>query len=96
MQQEWFIEQIELAKELELPSSFTPVMPRDTFQIIKRIPCRFCSGGVIHSYHGRRNWHWVSTRLLGFYIGIQQAWHGGVPKCKKVIQTVREIRAGTD
>lgn len=88
VQQEWFIEQIELAKELELPIIVhSRDAARDTFQIIKESHAGSV-GGVIHSYTGGPELAREYIRL-GFYIGI-----GGMvtfPNVKKVIQTVQEI-----
>ena len=88
VQQEWFIEQIELAKELELPIIVhSRDAARDTFQIIKESRAGSV-GGVIHSYTGGPELAQEYIRL-GFYIGI-----GGMvtfPNVKKVIQTVQEI-----
>ena len=88
VQQEWFIEQIELAKELELPIIVhSRDAARDTFQIVKESDAGSV-GGVIHSYTGGPELAREYIRL-GFYIGI-----GGMvtfPNVKKVLQTVQEI-----
>lgn len=87
-QEEWFIEQIELAKELELP---VIVHSRDcaseTFRICQEYDAAMF-GGIIHSYSGAPE---LATEYvkLGFKIGI-----GGMvtfENAKKVAETVRAL-----
>ena len=88
VQREWFIEQIELAKELELPIVVhSREAAMDTFRIIKESDAG-ALGGIIHSYTGGPELAREYIRM-GFYIGI-----GGMvtfPNVKKVLQTVKEI-----
>ena len=88
VQQDWFIEQIELAKELELPIIVhTREALEETYQILDDYSYGL-TGGIIHSYNGSVE---MAKRFvdLGFHIGI-----GGMitfPKVRKVIETVKEL-----
>jgi len=88
VQQEWFYEQIELAKELELPIIVhTREAMEDTYEILQDTDGGM-NGGVIHSYTGSVEMAREFIKM-GFHIGI-----GGMvtfPKVKKIIETVREI-----
>ncbi len=88
VQQDWFIEQIELAKELELPIIVhTREALEDTYNILNDYSYGL-TGGIIHSYNGSLE---MAERFveLGFHIGI-----GGMvtfPKVRKVIETVKAL-----
>ncbi|MBQ7064868.1 MAG: TatD family hydrolase [Firmicutes bacterium] len=88
LQQEWFIEQIELAKELELPVIVhSRDASRDTFEILQDYGRGLC-GGVLHSFSGSPE---LAAEYVkrGFYLGI-----GGMvtfPNAKKVAATVERI-----
>lgn len=89
-QQEWFIEQIELAKELELPIIVhSREAAEDTWRILKEGEASR-TGGVIHAFSG--SWEMARRYLdLGFYIGI-----GGMvtfPDAKKLLEAVPKIPA---
>ena len=87
-QQEWFIEQIELAKELEMPIIVhSRDAAQDTFNILKDYDGGMF-GGVLHSYTGAPE---MAKRYvdMGFYLGI-----GGMvtfDNAKKVAATVEQI-----
>ena len=88
VQQEWFIEQIELAKEFEKPIIVhTREALEDTYNILKDYSYGLV-GGIIHSYNGSVE---MAERFvdMGFHIGI-----GGMvtfPKVRKVLETVRVL-----
>ena len=88
VQQDWFVEQLELAKELELPIIVhTREALEDTYNILKDYG-KGLVGGVIHSYNGSVE---MAERFveMGFHIGI-----GGMitfPKVRKVIETVEKL-----
>ena len=87
-QQDWFIEQIELAKELELPIIVhSREAAKDTMDIIRDYEAERV-GGVIHAYSGDLEMAEEYVRM-GFYLGI-----GGMvtfPKVKKLIRVVEGI-----
>ena len=90
VQQEWFIEQIELAKELELPIIIhSREAVQDTLKILKEGRAEKV-GGVIHAFSG--SWEIAKEYLnMGFYIGI-----GGVatfPDAKKLLAALPQIPA---
>lgn len=69
IQQEWFIEQIELAKELELPIIVhSREAVEDTYKLLKEGQA-YRVGGVIHAFSGSLE---TAKRYIemGFYIGI--------------------------
>ncbi len=69
VQQEWFIEQIELAKEMELPIIVhSRDAAEDTLTILEDYDASYC-GGVLHAYSGSLE---MAKRYLelGFYIGL--------------------------
>jgi TatD DNase family protein len=88
VQQEWFIEQIELAKELELPLIIhSREALEDTYRILKEGQA-YRVGGVIHAFSGSLE---TAKRYLdmGFYLGI-----GGMvtfPDTKKLLRALPEI-----
>lgn len=88
LQQEWFIEQIELAKELELPIIVhSRDAMKDTYDILRDYEGGMF-GGVIHAYSGAPE---MAEKFieLGFHIGI-----GGMvtfENAKKVAATVERI-----
>ena len=88
VQQEWFIEQIELAKEFEKPIIVhTREALEDTYDILNEYKKGLC-GGIIHSYNGSVE---MARRFvdLGFHIGV-----GGMvpfPKVRKVLETVKDL-----
>ncbi|MBQ4383647.1 MAG: TatD family hydrolase [Firmicutes bacterium] len=88
MQQDWFIEQIEMAKDLELPIIVhSRDAAKDTYDILKEYDGAR-NGGVIHSYSGAPELAKEYVRL-GFHLGI-----GGMvtfQNAKKVVATVAEI-----
>lgn len=88
IQQEWFIEQIELAKELELPIIVhSRDAARDTFEICRDYDGAMF-GGVIHAYSGAPELAQEYIKL-GFSIGI-----GGMvtfSNAKRVAATVEAI-----
>ncbi len=87
-QQDWFIEQIELAKELELPIIVhSREAAQDTMDIIRDYEAERV-GGVIHAYSGDLQMAEEYVRM-GFYLGI-----GGMvtfPKVKRLIRVVEGI-----
>ena len=88
LQRDWFIEQIELAKELELPIIVhSREAAKDTFDIIEGCDASEV-GGIIHSYSG--NLEMAREYVdMGFYLGI-----GGMltfPDVKKILRVVEEI-----
>lgn len=88
LQKEWFIEQIELAKELELPIIVhSREASKDTFDILKDYKANLF-GGVIHCFSGSAE---LAKEYVkdDYYIGI-----GGVitfANAKKTIEVVKEI-----
>lgn len=88
VQQEWFIEQIELAKELELPIIVhSRDAAQDTYEILRDYDAAQV-GGVLHSYSGAPE---MAQKYvdMGFYLGI-----GGMvtfENAKKVALTVEKI-----
>lgn len=88
VQKDWFVEQIELAKEVELPIVVhSREAAKDTFDIIEATDASEV-GGVIHSYSG--NVEMAKAYVdMGFYLGI-----GGMvtfPDVKKILRVVEEI-----
>lgn len=88
VQKDWFVEQIELAKEVELPIIVhSREAAKDTFDIIEGCDASEV-GGVIHSYSG--NLEMARAYVdMGFYLGI-----GGMltfPDVKKILRVVEEI-----
>lgn len=88
IQKDWFVEQIELAKEVELPIIVhSREAAKDTFDIIEGCDAGEV-GGVIHSYSG--NLEMARAYVdMGFYLGI-----GGMvtfPDVKKILRVVEEI-----
>ncbi len=88
VQQDWFCEQIELARELELPIIVhSRDAAEDTFRILRDSDGGM-NGGVVHSYTGGPELAKEYCRM-GFYIGV-----GGMvtfPKVRKILDTVREL-----
>jgi len=88
VQQEWFIEQIELAKELELPVIVhSRDAAQDTFEILRDYDGAMF-GGVLHSYSGSVEMARQYVEM-GFYLGI-----GGMvtfTNAKKTAAVVAEI-----
>lgn len=85
LQKEWFIEQIELAKELELPVIIhSRDADQDTYEIVTDYDANMF-GGVIHCYSGSAE---MAKRYVekGWYIGI-----GGVVTFKNAKKTVEVI-----
>lgn len=88
VQQEWFIEQIELAKELELPIIVhSRDAAQDTYEILRDYDAAQV-GGVLHSYSGAPE---MAQKYvdMGFYLGI-----GGMvtfENAKKVALTVEKM-----
>lgn len=88
VQQEWFVEQLELAKELELPVIVhSREAAEDTYRILSEGDVSYC-GGVIHAFSGSVE---MAKRYLdlGLYIGI-----GGFstfPDAKKLSNAIPEI-----
>lgn len=69
VQREWFIEQIELAKELELPVIVhSRDAAQDTFEILRDYDGAMF-GGVLHSYSGSVEMARQYVEM-GFYLGI--------------------------
>ncbi len=88
IQRDWFIEQIELAKEVELPIIVhSREAAKETFDIIEGCDASEV-GGVIHSYTG--NLEMAKAYVdMGFYLGI-----GGMvtfPDVKKILRVVEGI-----
>jgi len=87
-QQDWFIEQIELAKELELPIIVhSREAAQDTMDIIRDYDAERV-GGVIHAYSGDLQMAEEYVKM-GFCLGI-----GGMitfPKVKRLIRVVEGI-----
>ena len=87
-QQEWFIEQIELAKELELPIIVhSRDAAQDTYDILEQYDGGMF-GGVLHSYTGAPEMAQAYVEM-GFYLGI-----GGMvtfQNAKRVAATVEAI-----
>ncbi|MDD2957099.1 MAG: TatD family hydrolase [Lachnospiraceae bacterium] len=68
-QQKWFIEQLHLAKEVDLPVNIhSREAARDTFDIMKREHAG-STGGVIHCFSGSLEMAREYVRM-GYYIGI--------------------------
>ncbi len=68
-QKDWFIEQLELAKELELPVIVhSRDAAEDTWRILSDCDVSYC-GGVVHAFSGSRE---MAERYLelGLYIGL--------------------------
>lgn len=88
LQVDWFIEQIELAKELELPIIVhSRDAAQETFDIISEYDAAEV-GGVIHSYSGNVEMAKEYVKM-GFCLGI-----GGMvtfPNTKKLLKVVQEI-----
>lgn len=87
-QQDWFIEQIELAKELELPVIVhSRDAAADTMSVIKEYDAKRV-GGVIHSYSGDVPMAMEYVKM-GFYLGV-----GGMstfPNVKKLPNVIRQV-----
>ena len=86
MQKEWFIRQLELAKEENLPVVIhSRDAARDTFEIMRDVHAG-STQGVIHCYSGSVEMAWEYVKL-GYYLGI-----GGVVTFKnsKVLKRVVE------
>lgn len=88
LQKEWFIEQMELAKELELPIIVhSRDAAKDTFDILRDYKGNMF-GGVIHCFGGSAEQAKEYVKD-GYYLGI-----GGVvtfKNAKKTVEVVREI-----
>ena len=88
VQREWFIRQLQLARELDLPVNVhSRDAAQDTFDVI-RAEHAGSTGGIIHCYSGSAQMAAEYVRM-GYYLGI-----GGVVTFKngKVLkQVVREI-----
>lgn len=88
IQQEWFIEQIELAKELELPIIVhSRDAAQDTFDILRDYDGAMF-GGVLHSYSGSLEMAKQYVEM-GFYLGV-----GGMvtfDNAKRLAAVVAEI-----
>ncbi len=88
VQRDWFVEQIELAKEVELPIIVhSREAAQDTFNVIEGSDAADV-GGVIHSYSGDLPMARAYVDM-GFYLGI-----GGMltfPNVKKLLRVVEEI-----
>lgn len=88
VQQDWFWEQIELAKELELPIIVhSRDAAEDTFNILRDAEGGM-NGGIIHAYAGSPEMAREYVKM-GFHIGV-----GGMitfPKVRRMIETVREL-----
>lgn len=88
IQQEWFIEQIELAKELELPIIVhSRDAAQDTYEVLRDYDGGMF-GGVLHSYTGAPE---LAQKYIdmGFYLGI-----GGMvtfDNAKRVAATVEKM-----
>lgn len=87
-QRDWFVEQIELAKEVELPIIVhSREAAKETFDIIEATEAAEV-GGVIHAYSG--NVEMAKAYVdMGFYLGI-----GGMvtfPDVKKILRVVQEM-----
>ncbi len=86
LQRKWFVRQLELAKELDLPVIIhSREAAQECFDIIKESNVR---KGVIHSYSGSYQMA-LDYIDMGFYIGI-----GGMvtfKNAKKPVETVRNI-----
>lgn len=88
LQKQWFIEQLELSKELELPVIIhSRDAAEDTFNILRDYEGNM-NGGVIHCYGGNveQAREYVKD---GYYLGI-----GGVVtfgNAKKTVEVVKEI-----
>lgn len=87
-QKDWFIEQIELAKELDLPIIVhSREAAQDTMDIIKEYDAAMV-GGIIHSYSGDVEMAREYVKM-GFHLGV-----GGMvtfPNTKKLIRVVEEM-----
>ncbi len=86
LQRKWFVRQLELAKEIDLPVIIhSREAAKECFDIIKNSGVR---KGVIHSYSG--SWQMALDYVeLGFYIGI-----GGMvtfKNARKPIETVEKV-----
>lgn len=87
-QQDWFVEQIELAKELELPVIIhSRDAAEDTYNILKDARIDYC-GGVIHGFSGAKE---MAERYLklGLYLGL-----GGVctfSNARKIVEAIPSI-----
>ena len=88
IQKDWFVEQIELAKEMELPIIVhSRDAAKDTFDIIKGTEAGDV-GGVIHCFSGSAE---MAKEYIeeGFYIGV-----GGIvtfTDANKIIEVVKQI-----
>ncbi len=86
VQKFWFLQQLRLAEELDLPVVIhSREASKDTFDIIERSPIR---KGVIHCYSGSAPMA-LDYVEMGYYIGI-----GGVvtfPTAKKLVEVVEKI-----
>ena len=89
LQKKWFIRQLELAKELNMPVIIhSREAAADCFNIIKESGVK---KGVIHSYSGSAQMA-LDYIKLGFYIGV-----GGIvtfKNAKKSVETVSKIPLG--
>ncbi len=87
-QQEWFIEQLEMAKELEKPVIVhSRDAAEDTYRILADYEVGYC-GGVLHAFSGSAE---MAERYLslGLYIGL-----GGFTtfdNAKKLVKAIPEI-----
>lgn len=88
LQKDWFIEQIELAKEVELPIVVhSRDAAKETFDVLEAADAGEVSG-VIHCYTGSLEMAKAYVDM-GFYLGI-----GGMltfPDVKKILRVVEEI-----
>lgn len=86
VQKFWFLQQLRLAEELDLPVVIhSREASQDTFDIIERSPIR---KGVIHCYSGAAPMA-LDYVKMGYYIGI-----GGVvtfPTAKKLVEVVEQV-----
>ena len=86
LQRKWFIRQLELAKELDMPVIIhSREASAECFDIIKESGVK---KGVIHSYSGSAQMA-LDYIKLGFYIGV-----GGIVTFKKSVDTVSKIPLG--
>jgi len=89
LQKKWFVRQLELAKELDMPVIIhSREASADCFEIIKKSGV---NKGVIHSFSGSRQMA-LQYIDLGFYIGV-----GGIvtfKNARKSVETVSSIPLG--
>lgn len=88
LQKDWFVEQIELAKEVELPIVVhSRDAAKDTYDIMEAADAGEV-GGVVHCFAGSLEMAKAYVEM-GFYLGI-----GGMltfPDVKKILRVVEEI-----